>query len=389
MQASDTVTILEDGERTYYIVGTAHVSKESVEEVQRVIDEVKPDAVCVELCATRYAALTDEDRWKKLDIFKVIREGKTLLLLANLAVGAYQRRLGAELGVQPGAELLAGAAKAKEIGAELCLVDREIQITLKRTWANLGFFKKMQLLGTIIESLVTKEETVEAKETIEQLKQKAHLSEMMQEFVKVMPEVHQPLIDERDQYLMSKIERAPGKTIVAVVGAGHVPGMQRYFKKSVDLADLETLPVKRRWTGLLKWIIPAIILAAFYFGFSKNEGKTFEQLLYAWILPNSVFALILTAIAGGKLLSVVTATIASPITSLNPLIGAGMVTGLVEAWLRKPTVEDAENINRDVQSLRGFYRNGFTRVLLVAVASTLGSALGAWIGLAWVVKILV
>ena len=170
MTQSDNVEILQIGDKTIHLLGTAHVSEASIDEVNTLIEAVKPDSVCVELCQARYQALTEEDRWKKLDIFKVIREGKTLFLLANLAIGAYQRRIGKELGVKPGAELLAGASKAKEVGAELVLVDRDIHVTLKRTWGNLTFFKKMELLGAIMGSLVTKEEV--NKETIEELKEK-------------------------------------------------------------------------------------------------------------------------------------------------------------------------------------------------------------------------
>lgn len=382
MELSDNVTILEDGDRTFYIIGTAHISAESVAEVEQVIEEVQPDTVCVELCQTRFNALTDENRWQKLDIFKVIREGKTLFLLANLAISSYQRRLGAELGVKPGAEMLAAIKKADELGAKVELVDREIAVTLKRTWRNVGFFKKFTLLGAILEGMVRRK-GVDAEE-IEKLKQQANLSEMLDEFARVMPEVKKPLIDERDEYLMSSIEDAPGKKIVAVVGAGHVPGMKQIFGKPVDRKTLDQLPPKRRYLSLLKWLIPALLVAAFFLGYSKHEGETVAQMLKAWILPNSIFCAVLTAAAGGKLLSIVIAFGASPITSLNPLLGAGLVVGLAEAWFRKPTVEDCERINDDVQSLRGVYKNPFTRVLLVAVAATLGSAMGAWIGLAWV-----
>jgi len=388
MELSENVAVLERGDKKYYLVGTAHVSKDSVREVEEIIDDVGPDTVCVELCETRYNALTDEDQWKKLDIFKVIREGKTLFLLANLAVGAYQRRLGAELGVRPGEELLAAAKKGKEVGATVELVDRDIQTTLKRTWANLGFFKKLGLIWAILDSLVARRGDDDEEEIdIEKLKEKAHLSEMMAEFARALPEVHGPLIDERDQYLMSGVEDADGPVIVAVVGAGHVEGMQSYFGKHVDKKALDERPKKSPIWGMLKWLIPIIILSAFTYGYFRTEGATLEEMLWAWILPNAVFAGILTVLAGGKLISIVTAFVASPITSLNPLLGAGMVVGLVEAWLRRPTVEDCERINEDVQSLKGIYRNPFTRVLLVAVAATLGSALGAWIGLSWVVAL--
>jgi pheromone shutdown-related protein TraB len=382
----ENVTRLERDGKEIYIVGTAHVSQQSVDEVSRVIDAIKPDTVCVELCQTRYAALTDNKSWQELDLFKVIREGKTLFLMASLAIGAYQRRLGRELGIKPGAEMLAAATKAREIGADVSLVDRDIRITLKRTWSNLSFRRKVSLIGAILTSLVSHEKI--SSEQVEQLKEQAHLSELMREFARQMPDVQQPLIDERDRYMMASIERAEGNRIVAIVGAGHVEGMCRYFGQPTDLDQLKVTPPAAKWTRALKWVIPLVILAAFARGLMQHQGSSFEQMLYAWVLPNSIAAAGLTALAGGKILSILTALVGSPITSLNPLLGAGMVVGLVEAWQRKPTVEDAERINEDVESLAGIYRNPFTRVLLVAVMSTIGSALGAWIGGAWVLSLL-
>lgn len=382
------VTVLERDGRRFYVVGTAHVSEQSVHEVERVIRAVKPDTVAVELCEARYNALTDDSRWQKLDIFQVIREGKTLFLLANLAIGAYQRRLGAKLGVKPGAELLAGIRTAEDIGAHVELVDRDIHVTLKRTWANVKFTQKFALLGAILESLFARNKHDEEHIDIEALKEQVHLSEMLAEFSRALPGVKVPLIDERDAFLMSSIEDAPGETVVAVVGAAHVPGMQGFFGKPVDRASISELPAKKPWVGLLKFVIPAIILAAFVIGWQRNEFHGFKEMLTAWVLPNSIFCALLTALAGGTLVSVLTGFVASPITSLNPLLGAGMVVGLMEAWRRRPTVQDAERINDDVQSIRGIYRNPFTRVLLVTVASTLGSAMGAWVGLGWVLSLL-
>ncbi|MEZ4264932.1 MAG: TraB/GumN family protein [Myxococcota bacterium] len=386
IEASEHVAVLRDGAKTYWIIGTAHVSSDSVREVREVIETVRPDTVCVELCKTRYESLTDESRWKKLDIFQVLRQGKGLLLLANLAMGAYQRKLGAELGVEPGAELLEGARAAADVGAELRLVDREIQVTLRRTWANVGFLKKAELVGAILTATVSNEKIDST--AIEDLKARAQLSEMLEEFARILPEVKAPLIDERDRYMISGVEEAPGERVVAVVGAAHVPGMREAFGSTVDRAALDELPAPSRWGKVLKWLIPGLVLAAFAVGASRQGGQTLEAMLYAWILPNSIACAVLTALAGGKPLSIITGFIASPITSLNPMLGAGMVVGLVEAWSRRPTVQDAENINRDVQSLRGFYRNPFTRVLLVVFASTLGSALGAWVGATWVITLL-
>ena len=386
MEFSENVTVLARDGKTYYIVGTAHISRESVDEVREVIQKVRPDTVCVELCESRYQALVDKDRWKKLDIFKIIKEGKTLFLMANLALGAYQRRLGAKLGVKPGAELVAAIDEAETVGADLRLVDRDIRVTLKRAWRNVSFWKKIWLLGTIFESLVSNEEIQE--EDLEELKKMANLSEVMREFAETLPEVKVPLIDERDRYLISSIQEAPGNTIVAVVGAGHVPGIVENFGKTIDRGPISTVPPPRPWVKALKWVIPAVVVAAFTWGYVRNDWSDFQRMLYAWILPNSIMAALLTAVAGGKPLTILSAFVGSPITSLNPLINTGMVAGLVEAWRRKPTVEDAERINEDVHSLRGFYRNAFTRVLLVTVAATMGSALGAWIGATWVVTLL-
>lgn len=381
----ESVTVLENDRAKYYLVGTAHVSKASVSEVNSIIEEVRPDVVCVELCEARYKALVEESAWKNLDLFEVIRKGKTLFLLANLAIGAYQRRIGQSLGVKPGAELLAAVKKAEEVGAAVELIDRDIHVTLKRTWHNLGFFKKLMLLSAIIEGLVGGEEI--KAEDIEKLKQEVNLSEMLTMFAEELPEVKVPLIDERDAYLMSGIEAVEGKKVVAVVGAAHVPGMKELFGKSVDREALAQLPAPSRVLGALKWLVPVAVLGAFAFGYYKNEGQSLEAMLWAWVLPNSVFAGLFTLVAAARPASVLTAIIASPITSLNPMLGAGMVVGLLEAWLRKPTVADFENINDDVQSLRGIYRNPVTRVLLVAVCATLGSALGGWVGLGWLVSV--
>ena len=386
MDLGPNVTVLEHGGRTFYIVGTAHISQRSVEDVRNTIDAVEPDTVCVELCQTRYDALVDDSRWKRLDIFQVIRERKFLFLLANLALSSYQRRLGETLGVQPGAELMAGVAKAEEIGAELVLADRDIQATLKRTWANVRFFDKLKLLGAVSGVFFSREDLTE--EDLEELKDRDTLNETMQAFAKEMPRVQGPLIDERDRYLMSAIEDAPGETVVAVVGAGHVEGMVGYLGRGADREALSVIPPQKTWAKALKWVIPALILGAFAFGYTKLAGHTFQDMVEAWVLPNAISAAIFCALAGARPLSALTAAIVSPITSLNPALPAGGVVGLLEAWLRKPTVADARRLADDSMTLKGLYKNPFSRVLWVAVMTNLGSALGAYIGLPLVLLIL-
>ncbi|NRA33928.1 MAG: TraB/GumN family protein [Polyangiaceae bacterium] len=383
---SDNVTVLEYQGREIHLLGTAHVSRASVDEVVALIEKVQPDTVCVELDATRYEAMTDEDRWKKLNIFQVIRDGKVLFLLSSLVLTGYQRKLGEQFGVEPGAELMAAVSSAEKVGAELVLADRNIQATLKRSWAALSFFNKVNMVGAMMGGFFGSEEITEEK--IEQLKDRDTISEVMGEFANAIPGLHTPLIDERDRYLMSHIQEAPGKTIVAVVGAGHVEGMQRYLGATVDREKLSKIPPTPRSTKLLKWVIPALMMSAFYYGYTKHSGEDFTQMIYAWVLPNSVMAALCTLVVRARFLTVLTAFVASPITSLNPTIGAGMVAGLMEAWLLKPTVEDCELINRDMTSFTGLRRNRFTRVLLVFVAATMGSAMGAWIGVSWVAWLL-
>ncbi len=380
--------VIEHQEQTIYLLGTAHVSKESVDEVEALIAEVEPEAIAVELCPTRYEALTAADKWKNLDIFKVIREGKLLMLLGNLALSAYQRRIGKELGVEPGAELMAGVNAAKNRDIEPALIDRNIQTTLRRTWRNVGFFKKLMLLSETLAGVFDSGEDDEVNaETVEALKEKSNLEDAMGEFAKALPEVKGPLIDERDLFMVSKLREIDAKTVVAVVGAGHVAGMTEHFNAEIDREALEVIPPPSPWGGILKWLIPTIVLMAFGYGIYTSEGGSLEEMLLAWILPNSIAAALMATVAGAKPLSVLVAGVGSPITSLNPLLGVGMVAGFVEAWLRKPTVADCDLIHDDIQSLSGFYRNPFLRVVLVTLASSLGSAMGAWVGAAWLVQI--
>ncbi|MEE2756736.1 MAG: TraB/GumN family protein [Myxococcota bacterium] len=382
MELGPNVTVLKDDDCTTYLVGTAHISEKSVREVRDTIEAVRPDSVCVELCKTRYDAILDENRWKKLDIFQILKQKKVLFVLANLALAAYQRRLGEKLGVKPGAELKEAIEAANDVGSEIVLVDRDIQATLKRTWANLSLWNRLKLMSGLFGGTAEEEEITE--EELEKLKDRDNISEMMKEFAAELPQIKEPLIDERDQFLISAIEDAPGSVKVAVVGAGHVEGMLANRGIGADRDALSVIPPRSVWVPLLKWLIPSLILIAFYWGYQNKPEGTLEQLIQAWVVPNAIGAALLTAIAGAKPLSVIVATIASPITSLNPTIGAGMVVGLVEAWLRKPTVEDAEKLGSDVTTLRGMYRNPFSRVLIVATLATLGSALGAWIGMSLV-----
>jgi pheromone shutdown-related protein TraB len=386
MQSSGTVTHLVHEGRDIYLIGTAHVSQKSVDEVERVIAEVKPDTVCVELDQSRYDTMLDSKRWQKLDLFQIIRQKKVLYLIANLALSAYQRKMGERLGVKPGAEQRAAIQSAEAIGAKLVLADRDIQATLKRTWHNLGFWNKSKLVGSLIGTPFVVEEIGE--EQVEALKDRDVISEMLDELATLMPDLKEPLIDERDRYLISSVVEAPGQKVVAVVGAGHVRGMLANLGKPCDRAAISTIPKPSPWSSLIAWLIPVIVFGAFFFGWRDHQSENLIQMLKAWILPTALGCGLFSLISLAHPLTLLAGMLSAPLTTLNPLIGVGMVTALVEAWVRKPTVADCEGVPDAVMSVRGWYKNRATRVLLVFVLSSLGAAIGMFISTTWVVSLL-
>lgn len=393
MALPSSVTVLESGGATFYVIGTAHVSERSTDEVKSVIDEVRPDVVCVELDQGRYEALTKDSAFRDLDVFKVIREGKTLYLLAHLALGSYQRRMGAKLGVKPGAEMLAAVDAARAANARVELVDRDIHVTLRRTWAALGVWKRAQLLGGLIfgsKEMEGEDADEITAESIEKLKEPVALSEMMAELARALPEIKRPLIDERDAYLMSGTEAAAkdATKIVAVVGAAHVAGMQTHFGKPVDRAALAKPPRPSRFWQVVKYLVPALLLAFLVWGLLRFDTDKLGRMAFAWILPTSGLAGLATLATRGRLLTVGTAIVMAPICALAaPILHCAFFTGIVECWLRRPTVKDCERLGTDVETMRGFWRNPVTHILIVAAASSLGTTIGKWIGVAWVAKI--
>ncbi len=382
----ESVTTVRSGGKTIHIVGTAHVSPESVREVREVIDRVRPDSVAVELDENRLAAMTDEERWKKLDIFQIIKQGKVPFLLASLALSTWQAKLGERFGVKPGAELLAAVNAAKEIGAKLVLADRDIQVTLKRVWGRLSLWDRAKLLGALLDGFFKHEEITE--EQLEELRRGEALSTMMKEFAEELPQIKEPLIDERDAWLAGRAAEAPGETVVAVVGAAHVPGMVARLGQPVDFAALSTIPPPSRWMTVVKWAIPALILAAFAFGYREHSGQGLMELVMAWGVPVAVGTTVFSLLGGSRILTALSGLVLGPAAALNPTLASGMLLGLVEAWLRKPTVADCETVREDFKSLRGIYRNRFLRVLLVSVMATIGTAIGQWIGITWLLAAL-
>ena len=366
------------------LVGTAHVSLESADLVANVIEEEKPDTVAVELCESRYQAMTEKNRWQETDLIKVIKEKKAFLLLSNLMMASFQKKIGKKLGIKPGEEMLRAIKAAKEMEAEIHLADRDVRTTLSRTWRFMGLWTKIKLLLQLITSMGEMGDI--EKEDIEKLKQQDVLETLLSELGKTLPELQQVLIDERDQYLAYKIRTAPGKKIVAVVGAGHVPGIKKYWHEPVDMADLETIPPKGKWGGVLKWGIPSLVILLIILGFYMAGANAGADMIKWWILANAVLAGLGAAVALAHPLTVAAAFIASPITSLNPMVAAGWVAGLVQVFLVKPKVKDFERLPEDIVSVKGFWRNKITRILLIVVLTNLGSSLGAFVAIPLMAK---
>lgn len=382
----ENITRLQYGDKELILIGTAHVSRRSAEQVKEVIDAEQPDSVCIELDAQRYQSVTDNSKWKETDIFKVIKEKKSSLLLMNLAISSFQNRLADQFGIKPGQEMIQGIKSAEETGAELVLADRNIQVTFSRIWGNIGLWGKMQLLSSVFFSIFSKETISEAD--LEKMKSQDTLSAVMDDFTKAFPRLKTPLIDERDQYLAQKIKDAPGKKIVAVLGAAHVPGITKEIHNEHDLDKLSEVPPKSKWPKIIGWAIPVIIISIIAYTFIANPAAGLDQTI-SWVLWNGILAAIGATIAFGHPLAILTAFVAAPISSLNPLVAAGWFSGLTQASIRKPNVGDFETLSKDVFTLKGFWDNKVTRVLLVVVLTNIGSSLGTFIGGADVIRLFI
>ena len=381
-----TVTKVEVEGREVYLIGTIHVSKKSVEDVQKTIEIVDPDAICVELCEPRLRQLTDSDNWKNLNLFKVLREGRAMLVLSSLIMSSFQHRIGKQLGVRPGAEQLEAVDKAKERGLTPGLIDREITITLKRAAARIGFFTKAKLLGGLFMSFFDKEEvsTGDVEKMEEALRNPSPdgdppLADAFQALAKELPPVKTTLIDERDVYMAQKLRQTPGDRVVAVVGAGHVPGIIEHLRRDEPIDELDTLPKRSVWPRFWMWAIPAIIVGLFAYGAITGAVGEAAESIWLWILINGILSAVGALIAWGHPITIASAFVAAPLTSLNPLMAAGWVAGLVQAWIRSPRVGDLEDLRDAITTMSGFWKNRATRVLLVVILTNLGSVLGTFI----------
>ena len=369
----------------YTLIGTAHVSRASADAVRELAGSGQFDAIAVELCRARYDALTAERKWTDLDLYRILRDGKAGLVMANLALSAYQRRIAEQFGIEPGAEMRAATVAAKEHGLPLQLVDRDLATTLRRSYASVPWYKRLYLMTGLALGMVSSDEIDE--EAIERLKEGDILESTFTEFAEHSPQLYEALISERDRFMAARLREenaaATDRKVLVVIGAGHMEGLAKHLESdqadpALERAELEAQPARARWPRVIPWAIMILVLTGFYIGFSRSPELGW-QLVFIWVAINGGLAALGALIARGHPLTVLSAVVAAPITSLNPTIAAGMVTGLVESWLRKPRVSDLENLRFDITTLKGWFRNPATRILLVFFLSNLGSAIGTWV----------
>ena len=369
--------------REIILIGTAHISQESIEQVKQTIVSEKPDNVAIELDEGRLAAMKNPDAWKNLDIVKVLKEGKGFVMMANLVLGSFQRRMGSDVGVKPGEEMKAAISVCEENNIKTTMVDRPIQTTLRRAWGKSSFWGKMKLLSVLISSAFSREEI--SAEEIESLKNSNEMDVMMGELANYLPTVKTVLIDERDQYLASHIWEAEGNKIVAVLGAGHLPGVEAHLEKlakneeSSDTSEISEIPKKSIVGKIIGWSIPAIIIILIGLGFWFGGKKTGSEMALSWIIWNGGLAALGSILAAAHPLTILVSFVGAPITSLCPLIGVGIVAGIVQATVKKPKIIDMENLSNDSVTFKGFYKNRILKVLLVFFLSSVGSSVATFV----------
>ncbi len=374
------------GETRITLLGTAHVSRISVEQVEQLIGSGHYDAVAVELCRSRYAALMDPRSLAQMDLFSVIRQRRVYMVVANLALAAYQQRLADQFGIEPGAEQRAAVRLARERGLPVLLIDREIGITLRRISASLNWWKRYSLFVGLLAALLTTDDVTE--DEVERLKEGDVLETAFAEFAHDRQDLYAPLIDERDRYMAAKLrleaERNGVKRVLVVVGVGHLKGIARALNAGCDdcqarLTALEQVPKASRWPSVLPWLLLLLVIGGLGYGFLQSPALGVD-LVVSWILITGGLCALGTLIAGGHPLTVLAAFLAAPLTTLHPAIGAGMVTGVVELSLRKPSVGDFSTLRGDVATIRGWWRNRVARVFVVFLLSTLGAGIGTYVG---------
>jgi pheromone shutdown-related protein TraB len=375
------------------LIGTAHISEESVQEVRQAIEAYKPDIVAVELCQRRYDSITKKDKWENTPVTALIKSNNAYFMLAQTFLASIQRKLGEEYGVEPGSEMCAAMQEAERNHVPVALVDRDITVTLKRAWRLMGIREKFRVFWEFLKAMIGYDEEELEELDLKELMKQDVISQMMEEFSKIAPSASKVLISERDQYIAQKIheESKKGK-VVAVVGAGHLNGIKKYLQGErfdANLQELEQVPKKRfSWVKVVEVAIPVIffgLIAWIIYSTGLDPWNKIKDVFLVWFLVHGILSGIGVAIARGHPLSILTAFVAAPFTSLEPFFAPGWFAGLVEAKLRKPLIKDFQELSK-IESIRGFLKNKVIRLLMVVALGNLGSIIGTIIALPWILS---
>ncbi len=354
------------------IIGTAHISSESVEEVKQALLEIQPDTVAIELDDERYKSMTEKKNWQDMDIVDIIKKKKVGFLVAQMILSSYQRKIAQNLKLNVGEEMSTAIQYSKENHTKLLMIDRNIQTTLLRIWHNLGWFEKVKMLTELLSSMF---ENDVKEEDIEALKQGDMLQSALTEISKQFPQIAETLIFERDRIMAYKLSHAQGTKIVAVVGAAHLPGIQKNLLNNTPISDIMIVP-KKKGGNLSAWIFPIFIVGLIALSIINSPGLAFDTIL-RFILINGSLAALGTLIALGHPLSILTAFVMAPIGVLSPFLATGWFAGLMEAWIHKPKVEDFMNLQDDVLHIKGYWTNRVARILLVVLLANIFASLGS------------
>ncbi len=373
---SENIINIKYQDKDITLVKTAHISKNSVEDVKRTVEEIKPDSICVELDADRYDSIINSDSWRNRDIVQVIKDKKVGFLMVNIILASFQKRMAKKMDNTSGQEMITGIHLAKENDLNLVLADRSIKNTFTRIWNKLGFFEKAKLIYAIFLSIFEDEDITE--EDLEQLKKSDALEAALNEIGKDFPIVKEVLVDERDKYLAYKIKNAPGNKIVAIIGAAHAGGIIKNIPLEYSIDELDDTSKKKGIGSLLKWVLPLALIGIVVYTLIQNRDVGLSQ-IYSWFLWNGSLSAFGVLLAFGHPLSILTAFVMAPITSLNPLLAAGWFAGLTEAHIRKPKVKDFENLAEDTSTLKGFWHNRVTHILLVVIMANIFSTIGTFV----------
>ncbi|MGH8476323.1 MAG: TraB/GumN family protein [Methylococcales bacterium] len=378
---------IQIGGATITLLGTAHVSKTSVEEVKRELASKRYDAIALELCRGRYQSLSNPNSVAQMDLHRILKEKRVLMVIANLALAAYQQHIADEIGIEPGAEMKAAIEIARQMNIPLWLIDREIAVTLKRVAGNLSSSQRTGLIMGLLSAISTPEKVTEAE--IEKLKEGDILESTLYQIAAQNEYLFKPLIKERDEYMALKLQSQlndESQNVLAIVGAAHLPGISKALANPIPdrekikarLTELEQVKMRGKWLKILHWLMIMLIVSGFALGFSRSP-ELGQDLVIEWIVINASLSALATALAAAHPVTVIVAFLTAPLMSLTPVTGAGFLIAATELVLRKPRADDFKSLRRETVRLKGWWKNRVARTLLIFLFSTLGSALGMYI----------